>query len=101
MKIGKPLVSEYLQCVKGPNNEVGKNTVAVVRSNSHCNDEVVDHVTQNIFMFVSMFLSLSLSLWTSLQLGNASTMEVNTNWKSLRIVIFMDLKRSLNWLKIK
>ena len=100
MKIGKPLVSEYLQCVKGPNNEVGKNTVAVVCTNSHCNEEVT-HVTQNIFMFVSMFLSLSLSLWTSLQLGNASTMEVNTNWKSLRIVIVMDLKRSLNWLKIK
>ena len=28
-------------------------------------------------------------------------MEVNTDWKSLRIFIFMDLKRPLNWLKNK
>ena len=36
-----------------------------------------------------------------LRLGNASTMEVNTDWKSLQIFIFIDFKRPLNWLKMK
>ena len=36
-----------------------------------------------------------------MQLGNALTMEVITDWKSLRIFIFMNLKRPLNSLKNK
>ena len=47
------------------------------------------------------FYPCSIALWTFLQLGNASTMEVNTDWKSLRIFIFMNLKRPLNCLKNK
>ena len=46
MIIWKSLVGECLQCVKGPNNEVDKNTVAVVRTNSYCKEEMVGHVQQ-------------------------------------------------------
>ena len=35
-----------MQCVKESINEVEKNAVAVVRTNSHCKEELVDHVQQ-------------------------------------------------------
>ena len=44
--IWNPLVGECLQCVKEPAKEVDKNTVAVVCTNSHSKEEVVDHVQQ-------------------------------------------------------
>ena len=47
-------------------------------------------------MIVSIFLSLSIAHWTSLQLENASIMEVNTDWKSLQFFTFMDPNRPLN-----
>ena len=53
-----------------------------------------------ISMIVSMYVC-PIALWTSLQLGNASTMKVNTDWKSQWIFIFMNLKGPLNWLKNK
>ena len=56
-----------------------KHVVAAICTNSHCKKR---------------FWSC-----TSLRLGNASTLEMNTGWKSLRIFISMDLKRPLNWLK--
>ena len=46
----------------------------------------------------SLFHSCIIVLWTYLRLKNACTMEVNMDWRSLRISIFMD---PLNWLKIK
>ena len=54
-----------------------------------------------ISMIVSCFHSCTIVLWKSLQLGKVSTMEGNTDWKSLRIFIFMDLKSPLNWLETK
>ena len=44
--------------MKESTNEVDKNTVAVVRTNSGCKEEVVGHVQQNMSMIESMFLSL-------------------------------------------
>ena len=46
MIIWKPLVGESLQCENKPANEVKKNAVAVVRTNSHCKEEVLNHVQQ-------------------------------------------------------
>ena len=46
MIIWKPLIGECLQCVKEPTNEVNKNAVAVVRTNSRCKEEVVTLVQQ-------------------------------------------------------
>ena len=47
------------------------------------------------------FYPCPIGVWTSLQLENASTMEVNKDWIYLQIVIFMYLKRPLNGLKNK
>ena len=46
----------------------------------------------------SLFHPCIIVLWTYLRLKNARTMEVNMDWRSLEISIFMD---PLNWLKIK
>lgn len=57
-----------------------------------------------IFIIVFVFhciLPCPITFWTSLQLGDASTMEVNTDWKSQQIFIFVDLKRPLNRQKKK
>ena len=51
------MVGECLQCVKEPSKEVDKNAVAVIRTNSHCKEEVVGH-WQQIFMIMSLFVSL-------------------------------------------
>ena len=59
MIIWKPLIGECLHCVKQPTNKVNKNPVAVVLTNSHCNEEVVGYVQQNISMVVSKLLSLT------------------------------------------
>ena len=42
----KPLVGEYLQSEKEQTKIVDKNTVAVVRHNSHYKKEMVNHVQQ-------------------------------------------------------
>ena len=42
----KPLVGKCWQCVKESSNEVGKNAVVVVCTNSHCKEEVVNHVQE-------------------------------------------------------
>ena len=34
-------------CVKDPTNEVEENAVAVIRTHSHCKEEVVGHVQQD------------------------------------------------------
>ena len=46
MMILKPLVDECLQFVKKPTSKVDKNAVAVVRTNFHSKEEVVDYVQQ-------------------------------------------------------
>ena len=40
------LVGKCFQYVKEPTSEMDKKTVAVVRTNSHCKEEVVGHVQQ-------------------------------------------------------
>ena len=101
MIIWKSLVGDCLQCVKQPTNKVDNNSVTVVRTNSHGKEEMVGHVQQKSRWLYTCFYPFPIALCTSLHMGNASTMEVNTDWKSLQIYIFMDLKRSLNWLKNK
>ena len=68
--------------MKEPINKVDNNVVSLIRTSSLCKEEVVVHV-QQIFINVSIFLSLSITLWTSLQLENMLTIEMNTDWKSL------------------
>ena len=77
MIIWSPLVCECLQCVKEPTNEVDKNAVAVVRTKSHCKGEVVGHVQQKSPSLYTRFYPCPIVVWTSLQLRNASVMEVN------------------------
>ena len=96
MVIWKPLVGVFLQCVKEPTNEVDKNDNAVICTTSYCKKEVVRNILQNISVILPSFYLCPILL----QL-NASTMEVNTDWKSLQILIFVDLKRRLNQLKNK
>ena len=101
MIIWKSLIGECLQCVKKSTKKKEKNTVAVVRTNSHYKEEVVGHVQQKSPWLYPCFYPCPIVLWTSLQLVNAWTIEVNTDWKSLQIFIFVELKSPLNWLKNK
>ena len=43
---------------------------------------------RNLHDCIYVSISCSVALWTYLQLGNASTMEVNTDWKSLQLFFF-------------
>ena len=95
------LVEQCFPCVKEPTNEVGKCAVAVVCTNSQCKEEVVGDVQEKFPWLYLCFYPCPIALCTYLQLGNASTMEVNMDWKSVRNFIFMDVKRPLNWLKNK
>ena len=70
-----------------------KNAFAVVRTNSQCEKEMVGAVQQKSPLLYLCFYPCTVALWTYLQLGNASTMEVNTDWKSLQF-FFTDQKRS-------
>ena len=70
-----------------------KNAFAVVRTNSQCEKEMVGAVQQKSPLLYLCFYPCTVALWTYLQLGNASTMELNTDWKSLQF-FFMDQKRS-------
>ena len=70
-----------------------KNAFAVVRTNSQCEKEMVGAVQQKSPLLYLCFYPCTVALWTYLQLGKASTMEVNTDWKSLQF-FFMDQKRS-------
>ena len=78
----RPLVGEYLQCVKEPATEVYTNAVPVFHTNSHCKGEVLDHVQQKFSWLHPCFYLCLIVFWTSLQPGKASIMEVNTDWKS-------------------
>ena len=77
MIIWKPLIGERLQCVKEPTNEVNKNTVAVVHTNSHCKEEVVTLVQQKSPWLYPCFYPCPFAFWGSLQPGSLSIMEVN------------------------
>lgn len=85
----KPLVRECLQSVKESTDKADKNAVAGFSNGPYCKEEVVGDDCIHIYASPS-------AIWTSLQLGNALTMEINTDWNAVPIFIFMDLKRSLN-----
>ena len=80
--------------MKEPTNKVEKNAFAVVCTNSHCEKEMVGAVQQKSPLLYLCFYPCTVALWTYLQLGNASTMEVNTDWKTLQFFFFMDQTRS-------
>ena len=101
MIIWMPLVGGCLQYVKEPTYEVDKNDVAAACTNHHCKEEVSGYVQQKFPWLYPCFHPWFIALWVSLQLQNASTVKMNTDWKFLRIFIFTDLKRPLNWLKSK
>lgn len=82
------------KCVKEQTKKVDMNVVAVVYTNCHSKEAVIGHVPEKSPGLYPCFYPCSVAHWTSLQLGSASTMEVNT-------ARFMDLKRTLKWLKIK
>ena len=88
--------------MKEPINEVDKNVVSLVRTNSHCKGEVVVHVQQKSPWLYPYFYPCPIALWASLQPEKTSAIEMNTDEDFLQIYnpyIFMELKRSLNWLK--
>ena len=87
--------------MQNPTNKVDNNAVFVVRTNSHCKEEVVHHVQQKSPWLCPYFYPCPTVLWISFQLENISIMEVNTDWKCLKIFILIDLKGPLNWLKNK
>ena len=60
----------------------------LVRTNSHCKREVVVHVQQKSPGLYLYFNPCPIAFWTSLQLENMSTIEINTDWKSLQIPTF-------------
>ena len=84
------------------NQRIGRDAISLVRNNSHCKEEVVACVQQKSPWLYPYFYPCPIAFWTSLQLENTSTIEINTDWQPLQIYnpyIFMDLKRQLNWLK--
>ena len=102
MVIWKTLVDQCLQCMKWSTKQVEKeNAVAMVRTNSDCKKKCSSPYATEISMIVSSFITLPHCTWDIFATGNASSMEVNTEWKSLRLSIFINLKRPLNWLKNK
>ena len=74
--------------MKEPTNKVEKNAFAVVCTNSHCEKEMVCAGQQKSPRLYLCFYPCSVTLWTYLQVGNASIMEVNTDWKSLQLFFF-------------
>ena len=97
-----PLVGHCLQCVKEPTNKVDKNAAVVVRTNSHRKEDVVDQVQQKSPLLYLCSYPCSITLWTPLQLRIRTGIRARyKDWKSQRIFIVMDLKRSLNKLKNK
>ena len=63
-------------------NEVDKNAVSVVRTNSHCKEEVVGIVEQKPRWLYPCFYPSPIVLTKSLETENVSIMEVNTNAKA-------------------
>ena len=92
MIILKPLVGESLQCLKEPTNEVDKNVVAVVRTNSHCKGEVVGYLLQKYSCLYPCFYPCPITLLASLQTGiwTGNHCEFPFLCSFLCTIIFMD-----------
>ena len=58
MNIWNPLAGETLKCRQEPSNEVEKNAVAIIRSDSWEKETIVWHIPQNISKACSMFLKV-------------------------------------------
>ena len=56
---------------------------------------------EHLWWLLLYFHLSSIAVRTSLQLGNASTMTVNTGDSFVQISIFIEMERFLNWLKNK
>ena len=69
--------------MKEPIKKVDKNAVSLVHTSSHCKGEVVVHVQQKFPLLYPYFYSCLIVIWTSLLLEIMSTIEMNTDWKSL------------------
>ena len=91
----KPLVGECLQCVKQLPNEVDKNPIAWFVIIHSVKKRIIDS------WLYPCFYHCPIAPWAALQLGNESTMQVNSARQSSRVLILMDLKRPWNWLKNK
>ena len=66
------------------NPRSGRDAVSLVHNNSHCK-EVVVHVQQKSPWLYPYFYPWPTAFWSSLQLENMSTIEINTDWKPLQI----------------
>ena len=58
MNMWNPLVGETLKCRQEPWNEVTRNAVAIIRSDSWEKETIVGHVPKNIFKNFSMSLKV-------------------------------------------
>ena len=58
MNIWNPLMGETLKCRQEPSNEVDKNAVAIIRSDSWKKETIVVNVPQNISKTWSIFLKV-------------------------------------------
>ena len=58
MNVWNPLVEETLKCRQEPSNEVYKNAVAIIRSDSWEKGTIAGHFRQNISKTLSMFLKV-------------------------------------------
>ena len=94
MSVWDPLVGECLKNRKEPTNEMEKTAVAVIRINSYSEDVVAGHVPYEYVQdCIYVPIPVSIVLWTSLQLRNASILELITDLKFQLIFILMTQKR--------
>ena len=77
MIILKPLIGQCLQCLKEPTNELDKNAVAVVRTNSQCKGEVIGYLLQKYSCLYPCFYPCPITLLASLQLEYGLEITVN------------------------
>ena len=64
-------------------SKVDKNVVSLVGTISHRKGEVVVRIQQKFQLLYPYFYTCPIAHWTSLQLENTSTIEMNTDGKSL------------------
>ena len=88
---------EKLKCRQKPSNEVDKNTVSIIRSDSWEKETIVGHVPQNISKTCSMFLkapNTSIEVQVAgkrLNCGGGYGLEIPVIYR------FYDQKKLMNW----
>ena len=98
MNICNPLVGETLKCRQEPSNEVDKNAVAIIRSDSWERDSIVRHVPQSISKTCSMFMKVPN---TSIEVQVVETMLSRRGGYGLGIPViyhFYGQEKLVNWL---